>query len=354
MSVQLAAAATPDSPPHVPADLPHNEAERLAALKRYEVLDTGDEQEYDDMTTMAAAICDVPISVISLIDDKRQWYKSRFGTDITETPRDIAFCPHAILRPDEIMEVKDFATDGRFAGNPLVTGGPQFRFYAGAPLLTPEGAAIGTICVMDQKPRELTPLQRKALGALARRVIVQLEMRQLLARFELESMSDSLTGLWNRRAFDKRLREEWARHGRTPQSLGLLLFDVDKFKSFNDTFGHPQGDEALQQVARAAEATLRDSDFLARYGGEEFAVLMPEMDTDGAQMAAERLRAAVQQAGWPLRAVTISVGVAALVPQDDQSRHTLLARADHALYLAKGAGRNRTERFSGWPEANGA
>ena len=341
----------PTPPTHIPAALPDNEVERLAALRRYDVLDTADEQEYDDLTTMAAAICDVPISVISLIDENRQWFKSRHGIAATETPREDAFCAHAILRPDEIMEVRDSALDRRFAGNPLVTGGPKIRFYAGAPLLSADGAAIGTICVIDQKPRELTELQKKGLAALSRRVVAQFEMRQLMAQLELQSMSDGLTGVWNRRAFDRRLREEWARHARLGQPLGLLMLDVDKFKSFNDEFGHPQGDRALITVARTVEATLRDSDFFARYGGEEFAVLLPHMEAEGSLLAAERIRQAVERVDWPVRAVTLSIGVAALSPSADMDRNSLVARADRALYQAKAGGRNRSERFEDWPAA---
>ena len=341
----------PTPPTHIPAALPDNEVERLAARRRYDVLDTADEQEYDDLTTMAAAICDVPISVISLIDENRQWFKSRHGIAATETPRDDAFCAHAILRPDEIMEVRDSALDRRFAGNPLVTGGPKIRFYAGAPLLSADGAAIGTICVIDQKPRELTELQKKGLAALSRRVVAQFEMRQVMAQLELQSMSDGLTGVWNRRAFDRRLREEWARHARLGQPLGLLMLDVDKFKSFNDEFGHPQGDRALITVARTVEATLRDSDFFARYGGEEFAVLLPHMEAEGSLLAAERIRQAVERVDWPVRAVTLSIGVAALSPSADMDRNSLVARADRALYQAKAGGRNRSQGFEDWPAA---
>ena len=341
----------PTPPTHIPAALPDNEVERLAALRRYDVLDTADEQEYDDLTTMAAAICDVPISVISLIDENRQWFKSRHGIAATETPREDAFCAHAILRPDEIMEVRDSALDRRFAGNPLVTGGPKIRFYAGAPLLSADGAAIGTICVIDQKPRELTELQKKGLAALSRRVVAQFEMRQVMAQLELQSMSDGLTGVWNRRAFDRRLREEWARHARLGQPLGLLMLDVDKFKSFNDEFGHPQGDRALITVARTVEATLRDSDFFARYGGEEFAVLLPHMEDEGSLLAAERIRQAVERVDWPVRAVTLSIGVAALSPSADMDRNSLVARADRALYQAKAGGRNRSQGFEDWPAA---
>lgn len=349
MPLHSATPAEPSRPRHIPAPLPGNEAQRLADLRRLEILDTVDEQEYDDLTTMAAAICNVPMSVISLIDENRQWFKSRFGLDAPETPRDQAFCAHAILRPDELMEVHDSAQDDRFADNPLVTGGPKIRFYAGAPLLTAEGSAIGTICVIDQKPRRLTPLQRKALAALSRRVVAQLELRRLVAQLELQSLSDGLTGIWNRRAFDRRLREEWSRHARQGASLALLMIDVDRFKSFNDEFGHPQGDQALQRVSTAVARTLRDSDFFARYGGEEFVVLLPHMDAAGAQLAGERLRNAVERENWPLRAVTVSVGVAAVQPQADMNRNTLVARADRALYQAKDAGRNRTARFEDWP-----
>jgi diguanylate cyclase (GGDEF)-like protein len=128
---------------------------------------------------------------------------------------------------------------------------------------------------------------------------------------------------------------------------------VDKFKSFNDEFGHPQGDQALINVARTVEATLRDSDFFARYGGEEFAVLLPHMEAEGSFLAAERIRNAVEQADWPKRAVTVSIGVAALSPSADMDRKVLLARADRALYQAKAGGRNRSQRFEDWPAAMG-
>ena len=160
------------------APLPPSEAGRLEALHRQEVLDTPPEQAFDDLTLLAAHICQAPMALVSLVDEKRQWFKSRVGVEDTWTPRDVAFCAHTIVEPDEIFEVHDAQADPRFASNPLVTGGPRIRFYAGAPLVTPEGHALGALCVMDRAPRTLTPGQRDALRALSRRVIAQLELRR--------------------------------------------------------------------------------------------------------------------------------------------------------------------------------
>jgi two-component system cell cycle sensor histidine kinase/response regulator CckA len=155
-----------------------SERQRLSALRKYEVLDTPPEQAFDDLTMLAAHICGVPTAMVSLVDERRQWFKSRLGLELTETPRDVAFCAHSILTPGEVMQVPDAAADPRFADNPLVTQEPHFRFYAGAPLVTAEGHALGALCVMDRAPRQLTPEQVEALKALGRRVVAQLELRR--------------------------------------------------------------------------------------------------------------------------------------------------------------------------------
>ena len=159
------------------APIPQNEKKRLKVLWQYEVLDTVPEEVFDDLTELAARICEAPIALISLVDEKRQWFKSKVGTTVNETSRDISFCAYAITQPD-LFIVPDAARDERFANSPLVTSEPKIRFYAGAPLITPDGHALGTLCVIDKVPRELRLEQKQALRILAHHVVSQLELRR--------------------------------------------------------------------------------------------------------------------------------------------------------------------------------
>ena len=159
------------------ARLPRNETQRLKVLWQYDVLDTVPEAAFDDLTDLAAHICAAPIALISLVDEQRQWFKSRVGISAKETSRDISFCAHAILG-NGLFVVADATLDPRFRDNPIVTGRQKVRFYAGVPLKSPDGYALGTLCVLDQKPRQLRPEQKRALLVLARHVEAQLELRR--------------------------------------------------------------------------------------------------------------------------------------------------------------------------------
>jgi GAF domain-containing protein len=162
----------------ITSPLPPDEAERLATLREYRILDTPPERIYDDLTWLASFICQTPMALVTLIDQHRQWFKSRVGFESAETPRTESICAHAVMNPDRILEVPDASKDRRFAGLPAIAGAPFVRFYAGAPLVGVRGHAVGTICVMDREPRTLSEDQRRALRILAAQAASQLELRR--------------------------------------------------------------------------------------------------------------------------------------------------------------------------------
>jgi diguanylate cyclase (GGDEF)-like protein len=336
---------------HLATTVSESELSRLDALEIYQILDSATETSYDDIARLAAYVCGTSMALISFFDRDRQWVKARYSSgSFSEKPLDLpchpAFVEAAIGQPYGIILVPDMTQDARFTGHPLVGGAMRLRFYAAAPLVTPSGEVIGSLCVMDRRSRTLSPEPVTALSTLAHQVLELLEMRRTViglshanARLGQQSLTDALTGVPNRRAYDQKIMEEHARSRRTGASLSLLLIDIDLFKQYNDTFGHPAGDSALQSVARVLQASLRPYDFLARYGGEEFVIILPATELSDAIIVAERVRGLVMNSDFPHRKFTISIGLGRLEAHGDIK--TLVQIADNGLYRAKASGRNK-------------
>ncbi len=327
----------------VPAALPPNEVERVAALRSYDVLDTACEESFDGVAELARRLLNAPIALVSLIDAERQWFKARVGIEADETPRELSFCGHAILdATGATMVVPDAQQDPRFAGNPFVTGAPHLRFYAGVPLLNPEGFALGTLCVIDQEPRELSEADNATLRALARMVVTTLELRRASLNMRSMATSDSLTALPNRIALLGALERAIRRARETGEVFSLLMMDLDGFKGINDRFGHAEGDAVLRAVGAQLAATLRREDEPSRLGGDEFAAVLARIDLRDAREIAERLREAIaarmEAAGWP---VTASIGTVTF-RSPPLSAEAALSHADALMYEAKRSGRDRT------------
>jgi diguanylate cyclase (GGDEF)-like protein len=332
----------------IPAPLPYNETLRLNELNSYGILDSSAEQDYDDIVAITSAICRTPIAAVTFIDDHRQWFKSIKGFDLAEVPREISLCGYTILQPDRIMEVPDTLTDQRFATHPIVVNDPKIRFYASVPMVNPRGAAVGTICIMDHEPRNLSNIEIKALQSLSRQVITHLELKIAVTGLQRDGMTDFLTSVWNRRAFDRRLIDEWNLHLYGQKIMAIIMVDLDHFKKINDTYGHQAGDDTLAHAAKILEENVRQQDMVARYGGEEFVIILSNTDHHGAMAVAEKIRSALEQTDWPHTKVTASLGLASHSPQNGGSATGLLACADQALYIAKRTGRNRVEAFITW------
>lgn len=225
------------------APLPKNEARRLEALREYDILDTLPEQQYDDLTLLASTICQTPIALISLVDKERQWFKSRIGLDAPETHRDLAFCAHAILEPDALLVVPDATKDKRFKNNPLVTSDPEIRFYAGAPLVMSGGEALGTLCVIDRVPRQLSAEQESALKALGRSVVTQLELRRNIG--DLQQMSTA------RKAAEDSFRESESKFRQLVELASDIIYRTDQEGRFS--YVNPVG---LRVTGYTEEETL--------------------------------------------------------------------------------------------------
>jgi diguanylate cyclase (GGDEF)-like protein len=370
--------------------LPSNELQRVASLRALHILDTPAEERFDRITRLAKAMFAVPIVTVSLVDEQRQWFKSMEGLSMCETSRDVSFCGHAILSR-ELFIIPDALEDERFADNPLVTGEPGIRFYAGCPLYTLDGYALGAVCIIDHQPRILSDAEQQALKDVGAWVENEINtdtisqalhllegesrrQREALARSEelerlheqlqiehkalnkahalLEELAtrDPLTGLPNHRMVMSRIDEEISRCKRAEKSCALLFVDIDHFKRINDTWGHQAGDAVLREVSKRLVEAARLEDFVGRYGGEEFTLVLTDIGVEAAEGVAERLRAllAKEPCVWQAERgastvsipMTCSIGIA-VYQEHGTTRESLIKVADRAMYSAKHHGRNR-------------
>lgn len=261
--------------------IPANESQRLQTLHDLKLLDTCPEERFDRVTRLARQVFGTPIALVSLVDAERQWFKSRQGLDAEETPRDISFCGHAIV-DDKILVVNDAVEDQRFCDNPLVCGTPNIRFYAGYPISAPDGSRIGTLCVIDEKPRDMSKEQLQLLRELGRMV-----EEELIAANA--STIDPITGLSNQNGFLAIADHLLAMCKRTEQPATLLMFQLQNFGEINSSLGHQDGDAAATEFAHQLAACFRDSDIVARLTLDIFCVLLAGTDLDGVENARFRL-----------------------------------------------------------------
>ncbi len=337
--------------------LPDNESQRLLALEDYDILDTLPEQAYDDIARLAAFVCGVDKAMVAFVDTERKWHKARHNIAPEEVPRGFAICSQTIMGSEPFI-VTDTLEDPRVKDIGMVNNPPYVRFYAGVPLIDDAGLALGTLCAVDTQPRTMTQEQTEALTALGNQIMQLLRLRKSLKILEMReqqlceskqrldnandelrrmTLTDELTGLNNRRAFNTALDHETRQAGNRETPLSLLVIDIDHFKTLNDNRGHTFGDQVLTQVAERLMQRARNQDFCARYGGEEFVILLPGTPLEGALKLAEACRQNIEDNQFDGETLTISIGIAEYAGQPAEA---FFDCADNALLSAKQQGRN--------------
>jgi len=311
-------------------DTPQNEEARLKTLRSLNILDTSSEERFDRLTRMAKRMFNVPIALVSLVDENRQWFKSCIGLDVRETHRDISFCGHAILGK-EIFIIPDATKDDRFADNPLVINEPNIRFYAGCPLRFTDGSMLGTLCIIDQKPRNLNLDDIDALKDLASTA------ERELAAIQLATIDD-LTNIPNRRGFMMVSQQSLNLCVRQQIPASLVYLDLDNFKSINDTFGHVEGDSVLIAFADQIRTVCRESDLFARLGGDEFVILFINTSKNAAENIIVRMQQLLKennQKEYREYDISFSYGIVNFDPHKHNSIEALLEDGDSLMYEYK-------------------
>lgn len=307
--------------------LPDNEWDRVCALHNLHILDSVAEERFDRITRLAKKLFKVPIVLMSLIDNHRQWIKSKQGIAITEVPREISFCSHTILE-DNMMVVEDTGQDIRFFDNPFVVGEPYIRFYIGYPIKVFNLYNVGTLCLIDRIPRKFKLEDMRALKDLAALVQAELELTNL-------SSIDDLTSLVNRQGFLAMAEFVHQYCQRETKPLMLLYFDLKQFKVINDSLGHATGDEVLKIFANALRASFRSSDVVARIGGDEFCVLCSTLARPHVSNVLRRLKDNVKESNIGHYPIQYSVGFIELEHDSYPSINAMLADADKKMYEKK-------------------
>lgn len=269
----------------LPPAFPDNETERLDSLRRMLLLDTPDEEAFDRITRIAHNLFQVPIALVSLVDLNRQWFKSCVGLPVRETGRDVSFCGHAILG-DEIFIIDDASKDARFADNPLVTAGPCIRFYAGKPLRNAEGFNIGTLCIIDDKPRHLSSEQRQMLNDIGIWAETVLKLRQLsesqktllqqLDAAKRNEQIDPLLQVWNQRGISSLLEQELQQRNQTGGALTIASISLDQFKSLTQRYGLDFANHALKLVTAKLRSCIGEQGVIGRTRDDELLLILPE------------------------------------------------------------------------------
>ena len=306
-----------------------DELHRQAALYALGLLDTEQEEEFDRIARLAQRLLSVPSALVSFMDHDRQWYKARVGVEAEEVERSETFCTHVVADGRPLI-VEDARDDPRFADNPHVRADGGVRFYAGVPIHSPNGHSVGTLCVFDSEPRQVTEAEIDPLFDLAAMVD-----EIILAR--VAATIDELTGVQNRRGFMKAAEPLLRLADRAGVVMTLGYFDVNGLKPINDNLGHEAGDLAISEAAKLLTHCFRAADVVARMGGDEFAVLFASAGVDGAAVAFERLRSSVEKQNQTGR-LPFDLNIAAGFVERQPNGLTLeemLAQADAAMYRTK-------------------